>query len=202
MSRITSRSALNNLNLLAKLLVAVADIPSLLILLLISCQCISDPIIGYWSPGLLICCISWPLQVVFVIEVNKLVLWGFTAGWSPSYSVFFLQTGPLMIIINHLTCDFCNIPDVVQTHEQRVCVRLIITGCVWGNASVSVAVSESGHINMSGLTCYQAQLVKIDMIPLSLLSSSQMTSKSSNVTRSQLLNEKWTCHPFTCFTSI
>lgn len=86
--------------------------------------------ISYWSPGLLIFCISRPLKVVFVIKVNKLALWGFTAGWSPSYSVFFLQTGPLMTIINHLTCDFCNIPDVVQTHEQRVCVRLIITGCV------------------------------------------------------------------------
>ena len=55
-----------------------------------------------------------------------------------------------------------------------------------GNASVSVDVSESGHINMSGLTCHWAQFVKIDMIPLSLLSSSQMSSKSSNVTRSQV----------------
>lgn len=202
MSRITSRSALNNLNLLAKLLRSSCWHFIMAYCLLISCQCTSDPMISYWSPGLLIFCISRPLKVVFVIEVNNLALWGFTVGWSPSYSVFFLQTGPLMTIINHLTCDFCNIPDVVQTHEQRVCVRLIITGCVWGNASVSVAVSESGHINKSGLTCYQAQLVKIDMILLSLLSSSQMTSKSSNVTRSQLFNEKWTCHPFTCFTSI
>lgn len=71
-----------------------------------------------------------PLKVVFVTEVDKVALWGFGAGWSPSYSVLFLQTGPLMTIINCLTCVFCNTPDVVHTHEHRVCVRLIITGCV------------------------------------------------------------------------